>query len=83
MCMFYRAATKSRMIPTQNGIFQCNRRGHNTNFIEASISLGANDQRFTIVILFRGIGTMINEYRIDVIAIDGFQFVPFGVFLFN
>lgn len=80
---FYRAATKARMIPTQHGIFHCDWCGHDANFIEASIPLGANDQRFAIVILFNGVGTMINEYRINVIAIDRFQFIPFCVFLFD
>lgn len=65
----YRTAAESGMIPAQHRVLQFQRRRHDANLVETSITLRANHQRSAVGI--RRVGSIIHKQRVDAVAVGG------------
>lgn len=62
----YRAASETRMIPSNDGILVAERSAEDTNFIEASISLGTDNHRTAE----RTFATIVNENCVHIVIVN-------------
>lgn len=70
------------MIPSQDGVVQLHRRPHDSDFIEARVPFGADDQRLAIGMALARL-SVVDENSVDVVIVDGLEFEAHRVVLLD